>query len=42
MIGKMKELVDQLVLWVIIKMAKALKQSQEEVYFIIPEYNMKS
>jgi hypothetical protein len=42
MIGKMRKLVDQLGPGIIIKMAKALKGTHEEVYLIIPKYNMKS
>jgi hypothetical protein len=42
MIGKMRKLVDHLVPWVIIKMAKALKGIQEEVYLIVPKFNKKS
>jgi hypothetical protein len=42
MIGEMRELMDQLVLWIIIKMTKALKGIQEKVYLIIPKYNMQS
>jgi hypothetical protein len=41
MIGKMRKLIVKLVLWIIIKMAKALKGIHEKVYLVIPEYNMK-
>jgi hypothetical protein len=41
MICKMRELVVQLLIRVIIKMTKAFKGTQEEVYLIIFEYNMK-